>query len=271
MGLSLCSSSLQASLLASVLVSLLMIIVCWTASASLSTTKTMHSQSSTTTSHTTTSTTSMSHVQRKALHAQQKEASGSHPLMEFQQAFWKTHPQYHQQLLHPPQDAPKQTNIDPSSSSSSDSCHVFQVLLTHDDSQKHIHSSFDTPQEIQFGSLQGGTIPLQSSASDNTNSIIGSYTFLNTFLGPVTDLQTMQVDCFGAGTYTFLQNDNHNEDTTSSPLQNSLSFAASCEHLPYLTITGGQGHYENATGYIQHRIPDSLQRGWLHEVHVCTL
>ena len=240
--------------------SLLMLIVCWTAS----------SQSSSTTSHTTHS---ISHVQRKALHAQQlQQQRHSRQLMEFQQAFVKTHPHYHQQLLHPPQDAPMKTHNNTPSTSSS--CRVFQVLLTHEDSKKHIHSSFETPQEIQFGSLQGGTIPLRSSASDNntndTNTIIGSYTFLNTFLGPVTNLQTMQVDCFGAGTYTFFQNDNNNhsknnnEDTTST---DSISFAASCEHLPYLTITGGQGRYTNATGYIQYRIPDP--RGWLHEVHVC--
>ncbi len=80
-------------------------------------------------------------------------------------------------------------------------------------------------------------VPLSN--PDNATEKIGSYTVLTTFLGRV-DMNTFQVDCYGVGSYQFGPG-------------HQISFVAPCSGLPYFTITGGQGDYLGAQGYIEYR------------------
>lgn len=94
---------------------------------------------------------------------------------------------------------------------------------------------------------QGGIILL--SDPDDPKTKIGKYRFLITFLDN-------QFGCIANGAYTF---DNSGDEIT---------FTASCAQLPFFTITGGQGKYSGAEGYVEFMI--SVERGNNHEIEICS-
>ena len=134
------------------------------------------------------------------------------------------------------------------------SCTTLQVLLTKDDIQagQWLENNGIPAPGVRFG----GSIPLTN--PDNDNEKLGTYTYLLTFLP--------NNDCIATGAYIFTSDEDDNDDYVS-PSQ--ITFTATCQALPYFTISGGQGPYQGATGHVQYQIPDGT-RGYRHAIHVCS-
>jgi len=113
-------------------------------------------------------------------------------------------------------------------------------------------NEFDDYSEIEFGTKQGGKILL--SDPDDESKKIGEYTVLTTFLGPL-NTTTFEIDCYGWGAYQF-------------GTGQQIAFVSPCAGLPYFTVTGGQGEFFGAKGYVEFMIPDP--HGSIHEIHICS-
>ena len=135
-----------------------------------------------------------------------------------------------------------------------DSCKTLRILLTSNDTAVGLIDGFSDFSEIAFGTIQGGKV-LISNPDDETDKI-GEYTALTTFLSPV-NFTDFAVDCYGVGSYQF-------------GVGEQIAFASPCTGLPFFSITGGQGQYFGARGYVEFMIPDPEERGFLHDIHVCT-
>ena len=94
---------------------------------------------------------------------------------------------------------------------------------------------------------QAGVVQL-SDPNDNSTKL-GDYSFLITFLDNA-------FGCLSVGAYTFVNG-------------SQITFTASCSGLPFFSITGGQGDYSGAAGYVEFRIPTADGTGNLHKIHVC--
>ncbi|CAB9529911.1 expressed unknown protein [Seminavis robusta] len=145
-------------------------------------------------------------------------------------------------------------NKQPNNNNNNNSCKTLRVLLTTNDIASGLNDGFTDYSEIRFGTIQGGTV-LLSNPDDETDKI-GAYTVLTTFLSPY-NYTDSSVDCIGTGSYQF-------------GLGKQISFSSTCASLPYFTITGGQGEYHGATGFVEFMIPDPDKRGYFHDIRVCT-
>jgi len=133
-------------------------------------------------------------------------------------------------------------------------CKTLRVLLASDDVAVGLIDGFSDFSEIGFGTLQGGKV-LLSNPDDETDKI-GDYTVHTTFLSAF-NFTDSSVDCMGTGAYQF-------------GMGEQIAFTSTCAGLPYFTITGGQGDYLGATGYVEFMIPDPAGRGFFHDLYVCT-
>ncbi|CAB9497283.1 expressed unknown protein [Seminavis robusta] len=133
-------------------------------------------------------------------------------------------------------------------------CKTFQVLLTTNDTAVGLIDGFNSFEDVDFGVIQGGNVLLSNPEDENDK--IGSYTVLTTFLSPV-NFTDFTVDCYGVGAYQF-------------GIGEQIAFVSPCSGSPFFSITGGQGEYNGATGFVEFMIPDPEGRGFLHDIHVCS-
>ena len=106
-----------------------------------------------------------------------------------------------------------------------------------------------------------------------------SITFLNQPSSPNDDSTTTTTQppmgCIGVGAYTFLpvspnvKQNHHSNTPSSSSSVDQITFTASCQGLPYLSITGGMGAYQGAYGQVHYNLPGRLPHTKRHEIHVC--
>ncbi len=142
---------------------------------------------------------------------------------------------------------------DPDDSAMARACYTdsaIKVLLTsnHKSEGMYLQEDLTVP-----GARHGFSVIL--SDPDNSARQIGRYTALSTFFRA-----TLPYLCISYGTYTF-------GDDDALPPKDQISFSASCENLPFFTITGGQGRYAGASGYVQYMLPH--EEGNVHEIHIC--
>jgi len=103
---------------------------------------------------------------------------------------------------------------------------------------------------------QGGTILLLDPNGDaDTDTVIGDYSYLITFLNGIGG-------CIATGAYTFVSADDGGNTT------DQVTFTASCSGIPFLSITGGQGKYSGAEGFVEFMIP--VEDGYIHEINICS-
>ena len=128
---------------------------------------------------------------------------------------------------------------------------TIQVLLTtnHTKEGKYLEGDPTIP-----GARHGSSVIL--SDPSNSGIQVGRYSVLTTFLRT-----TAPGLCVSSDAYAFFGSED------DAPPRDQLTFAATCENLPYFSITGGQGIFVGATGYVEYMIPH--EEGTLHEIHVC--
>mmetsp|Transcript_19189 Transcript_19189/g.44791 ORF Transcript_19189/g.44791 Transcript_19189/m.44791 type:complete len:238 (-) Transcript_19189:575-1288(-) len=136
-------------------------------------------------------------------------------------------------------------------------CETLDILLTHEDTKRGITSDFgDDFSAIEFGTLQGGKVAMRHPDVAVVDNVMGEYTVLTTFLGPVAMDRgsSFQVDCYGVGSYQFGSSSaNQDENHHGSRGGDQITFVAPCSGLPFFTITGGQGKYVGAQGFVEYR------------------
>lgn len=123
-------------------------------------------------------------------------------------------------------------------------CSTKTVLLKNDDIAAGQFSELTGPPK-PF-ERQGGVIAL--SDPDDSSKKIGDYSNLITFLDN-------SFGCIATGAYTFDTGD-------------QVTFTASCSQLPFFTITGGQGEFKGAEGFVQFMIEDP--EGFTHDITICS-
>jgi hypothetical protein len=106
------------------------------------------------------------------------------------------------------------------------------------------------------GSVFGGQIAIADAS--NPSVIVGDYSFFVKFLK--TDPSTSYYPSVGNGAYTFGVNDGQ------SP-RDQITWTSSSSNSPFLTITGGQGKYLGAKGYVKIKVP--APGGFIHEIYLC--
>lgn len=143
---------------------------------------------------------------------------------------------------------------EPIMTSSTPTCTTVEVLLTKENIKAHqwLENNGVPAPGVRFG----GSIPMIDPHDDSQETqTIGTYTYLLTFLP--------NNDCVATGSYTFTTPD---KNTHEPPSQ--ITFTATCQALPYFSITGGQGLYSGATGSVEYQIPDGT-KGYRHAINVC--
>jgi hypothetical protein len=101
------------------------------------------------------------------------------------------------------------------------------------------------------GIRQGGTIPIRNPT--NPTEVIGDYSFLITFTSAFNPT-TRTIGCIATGAYTFA-------------LGEQITWTASCSGLPFFSITGGQGSFTDAAGFVEFMIP--APTGFVHKINLC--
>jgi len=124
-------------------------------------------------------------------------------------------------------------------------CEQVKVLLTKANVDANQFSELTGPPKAF--DRQGGVIPLLD--PNDTNTTIGDYTYLITFLNGIGG-------CLANGAYTFLSGGDQ------------VTFTASCSGLPFFSITGGRGKYSGAEGFVEFMIP--VEDGFIHEINICS-
>lgn len=148
-------------------------------------------------------------------------------------------------------------------------CEVVHIYLTQADISAHqfLENNGIPAPGVRFG----GSIPARTSSSASTRNDESSdkstldavtYNYLLTFLSAS--------DCLATGAYTFAAAAAAASSDDASTTRDQITFTATCNALPYFTITGGQGRYAHATGHVQYQIPLAEDGGYRHEIHVCT-
>lgn len=129
---------------------------------------------------------------------------------------------------------------------------LIEVLLTTNHTKEGLYLQEDLTVP---GARQGYSVILND--PNSTGTTIGRYSALTTFY----QASVRPFSCDSSGSYTF-----YDSEDDALP-RDQITFSATCETLPYFTITGGQGRFEGANGYVKYRIPH--EQGNLHEIHVC--